>query len=271
MWKRLAPLVLPLLGLGLTPFLMGAGCNKAPVTEPEDGNGTEPLSAITFDEQLACAVDCLSDYRKAWEALMHVLKKVDNPSYVLPSGIIVAVDTLHLDFSADLDLDGNGERDARLNGAIRPPPSNRNACSDGMHEHDVCVFEWMVTDLATLDSIAFGTYSAVHLGYTLPPNPRPAHRYTIVDRETEVMESNDCGLAIRGFDMMLDVDASDASSFYLDFLSYYAEGDEENDLEGWFAWSSGGDDPNAAALQLTVDGETHDCTFHLDSFGITCP
>ncbi len=271
MWKRLAPVILPLVGVGLTPFLIGAGCGKDAVTEPENGTDTDPISAITFDEQLACAVDCLSDYREAWEALMHVLKKVDNPSYVLPSGIIVALDTLYLDFSADLDLDGNGERDARLNGAIRPPPSNRGACSDGMHEHDVCVFEWMVTDLATLDSIAFGTNSAVHLGYRLPPDPRPAHRYTIVDRETHVVESSECGLVIRGFDMMLALSDNQASSFYLDFLSHYAEGDDSNDLEGWFAWSSGSDDPNAALVQLTVDSQTYDCTFHLDSFGVTCP
>ena len=271
MWRRHAPIVLVLGLLVSMPFLQGAMCGdgKTGLLDPSDEN--EPPNLITFDKQVGCAQDCLSDFRAILDALMHVLNEVDRPvAYLLPvdGSVTVQLDTFPLDFKARLDLRDGPGFDATLNGHIRPSPTDSTACQNGMQTGDVCVFVWEVTDDGAGSPRASGTFSAVHMGWTMGANSHPAHKYTIVDRNVEIVASSDCNMVIHGFDIMMELAYADWSSFYLELFSNYSVGNQTAKLEGWAAWAGSTWDVNQVLTEVsfTVGGESHACKFDLLTF-----
>ena len=55
----------------------------------------------------------------------------------------------------------------------------------------------------TFSVVAIGTFSAVDMGLTMPPNQTTSIRYTISRRNTAILSSGECALGVHGFDIML--------------------------------------------------------------------
>jgi hypothetical protein len=184
----------------------------------------------------------------------------------------VWLDTTNLEFGSDLDLDDSPGTEVNLKGRIREPPANPGACNDGMQQHDICIFEWDVTKIIDIeptvyDTIAKGSYSAIDMGITGPPLNSTATRYVIVDRNTELVSSDDCYVVISGFDMYWHLPLDDNYSFMLNFAIHYSEGSDTSTLNGSLIGSG---DSNAT-LTFSSRSQTYDCTLNLDTYALSCP
>jgi hypothetical protein len=253
MKKRLLPVLLVLL-----PFMVGGLCSDSGGAGSDDGDGTGPTSDL--DIMQACAVDAVEDYGRILEGLWHVLKETDQPSaYNPPPGVTVNVATGV--FEAELDLRDAAGSESELEGTTEPLAD----CADGMHQGDVCVFEWMVHIPESSDTIARGTYSAIDMGLTTPPNQTTAIRYTISRRETQLLASDECGLIVDGFDMMLRPwDATrPVTSAMINFQTVTPRGTMDGSVIG-------GATDSLATMTLTYGTQSLECIANLYTWSVDC-
>jgi hypothetical protein len=243
---------LPVL-LVLVPFMVGGMCSD------DDGgsNGTDPTDDLALMQ--ACAVEGLVEYGLILEGLWHVLKETDQPaSYTPPFGmnINLAAGT----YEAELDWPGS-TNSVYLDGTIEPD----SECADGMQQGDVCVFEWTVHIPISADTLAIGTYSAIDMGLTLPPNQTTAIRYTISRRNTAILASDDCGLTVDGFDWMLrpwdEVTPVTSAMIYFDVITPHGI------MDGSII---GGAADSVANLTLTFGSQSQQCAVNLQTWSVDC-
>lgn len=251
MKRRLLPVLLVLL-----PFMVGGLCSDS--GGDGDGGGTEPTSDLALLQ--ACTEDGLEDYGRILEGLWHVLKETDQPSaYTLPPGVTVNLGAGT--FEAELDLRDGAGSESELEGTIEP----LSDCADGMHQGDVCVFEWLVHIPASFDTIAKGTYSGVDMGLTTPPNQTTAIRYTISRRETQLLASDECGLIVDGFDMMLRPwdEMTPVTSAMINFQTITPRGTMNGSVIGSAADS-------LATMTLTYGSQNQECAVNLFTWSVDC-
>jgi len=249
MMKRLLPLLLV-----LTPFMVAGLCSD---DDGDDGGGTGPTSDLAVMQ--ACAVDGLASYGSILEGLWHVLKETDQPaSYNLPFG--VSVDLEMGDFTAEVEVQ-DVPQTQYLEGTIEPLED----CGDGMQQGDVCVFEWLVHIPSQADTVALGTYSAIDMGLTTPPNQTTAIRYTISRRNTSILISDECALGVYGFDMMLRPwDATTpVTSTVINFETITSRGTMGGSIIGGAADS-------VANLTLTFGSQSQQCAVNLQTWSVDC-
>ncbi len=248
MRRRLLPVMLVLL-----PFTVGGLCSDS----GGDGGGTEPTSDLAVMQ--ACAEDGLEGYGRILEGLWSVLKETDQPaSYTPPFGVNVDLETGV--FTAEVDVQ-DVPYSQYLEGTIEPLAS----CGDGMQQGDVCVFEWLVRIPSQADTIAIGTYSAVDMGLTMPPNQTTAIRYTISRRDTQILASDECGLYVGSFDMMLRPwDAmTPVTSAVINFETITPRGTMNGSIIGGAADS-------VATLTLTFGTQSQECAVNLFTWSVDC-
>ena len=248
MMKRLLPLLLV-----LTPFMVAGLCSD------DDGgsNGTDPTDDLALMQ--ACAVEGLVDYGLILEGLWHVLKETDQPaSYTPPFGVNINLPAGT--YEAELDWPGS-TNSVYLDGTIEPD----SLCADGMQQGDVCVFEWTVHIPISADTLAIGTYSAIDMGLTLPPNQTTAIRYTISRRNTALLASDECGLTVDGFDWMLrpwdEVTPVTSAMIYFDVITPHGI------MDGSII---GGAADSVANLTLTFGSQSQQCAVNLQTWSVDC-
>jgi hypothetical protein len=244
-----------MLALMLTPLLVAIDCG-----------GSE--GDVRFKDQLQCAQDSLFEFNGYLDALLHLLKEVDDPAaYTLPSDIGLNWETgVAADYGeivTELDLYGDGELRS-LTGIVRP----KEDCEGGMQQGDACVFEWSVVQRGSLEETAFGTMSAVDLGISGPPLNTTATRFTIVDRNPKVTYSDDCNIEITLFDMMWHLPIDDMYSFAMDFTVSYSDGGDTSELSGSIIWGAGSGE-DAVVIFKSTD-ESIDCAFDLNDLSFSC-
>lgn len=249
MKRTLLPVILVLVA-----FVLG-GCGG----DEGDGNdtGTEPTDDLALMQ--ACAVEGLVDYGLILEGLWHVLKETDQPaSYTLPFGVTVNLETGT--FTAELDL--GSPYSTYLEGTIEPMEN----CGDGMQQGDVCVFEWLVRIPSQADTIALGTYSAVDMGLTTPPNQTTAIRYTISRRNTSILSSDECALGVDGFDWMLrpwdPVKPVTSATIYFETITPHGI------MDGSIIGSA---IDSLATLTLTFGTQSQECHVNMYNWSVSCP
>lgn len=246
MKRRWLPVILV-----LVPFMLGALCS-------DDGggsNGTEPNDYLALMQ--ACAVEGVVDYGLILGDLWHVLKKTDSTSYTPPADVTINWGTGV--FKTDVNLGFSSP--TNLEGTIEPVED----CVDGMQQGDVCVFEWTVHIPMSADTIAIGTYSAVDMGLTQPPNQTTAIRYTISRRNTAILASDECGMTVDGFDMMLRPwdEAKPATSAMIYFDVITPHGIMDGSIIGGAADS-------VATLTLTFGTQSQECAVNLHTWSVDC-
>ncbi|MGD8867421.1 MAG: hypothetical protein PVI01_07315 [Gemmatimonadales bacterium] len=248
MKRRLLPTVLV-----LVPFILG-GCGG----DEGDGDvtGTEPTDDLALMQ--ACAVEGLVGYGFILEDLWHVLKKTDNPSYTPPADVDIDWGTGA--FTTEVSLGSLAP--TYLEGTIEPVED----CADGMQQGDVCVFEWFVHIPSAEDTVAIGTYSAVDMGLTTPPDQTTAIRYTISRRNTAILASDECALGVHGFDWMLRPWDSDrpVTSAQVYFETITPHGTMDGSIIGGAADS-------LATVTLTFGTQSQECHVNMYNWSVDCP
>jgi hypothetical protein len=135
-----------------------------------------------------------------------------------------------------------------------------------MQQDDVCLFEWSVHSPTTADTIAIGTYSAIDLGLTTPPNQTTAIRYTISRRNTAILASDDCGLTVSGFDMMLR--PWDEMRPVTSAVIYFETVTPHGIMDGSIIGSSA---DSLATLTLSFGTQSQECIVNMYNWSVDCP